>query len=114
MHLRLTHRSMQCGMRVAPSPRMAPSRATIRQRTLARDVRFDGIGLHTGERISVRLSPAPADSGIVFLQGSERMLAATENVVSTLMATTLGLPSGARLSTVEHLTAALAGMGVDN
>ena len=93
---------------------MAPSRATIRQTTLSREIQFDGIGLHTGERITVRLRPAPVDTGIVFVQGSDRMLAKTENVVSTIMATTLGLPSGARLSTVEHFTAALAGMGVDN
>lgn len=93
---------------------MAPSRATIRQTTLAREVRFDGVGLHTGERIAVRLAPAPADAGLVFVQGDDRIPARTENVVSTVMATTLGLVSGARISTVEHFIAALAGMGVDN
>ncbi len=101
-------------MRVAPSTGMAPSRATVRQTTLARDIRFDGIGLHTGERITVRLAPAPVDTGLVFVQGEDRVPALTSNVVSTVLATTLGLPNGTRISTVEHFTAALAGMGVDN
>ncbi|HVO30271.1 MAG TPA: UDP-3-O-acyl-N-acetylglucosamine deacetylase [bacterium] len=93
---------------------MAPSRATIRQKTLAHEVRFDGIGLHTGERIAVRLAPAPAGTGLVFASGDDRIPARTENVVSTVLATTLGLSNGARISTVEHFLAALAGMGVDN
>src|SRR5512143_4014581 len=93
---------------------MAPSRATIRQKTLAHDVRFEGVGLHTGERIAVRLAPAPAGTGLVFASGDDRIPARAENVVSTVLATTLGLSNGARVSTVEHFLAALAGMGVDN
>jgi UDP-3-O-[3-hydroxymyristoyl] N-acetylglucosamine deacetylase len=92
---------------------MAPSRATIRQTTLRKAISFDGVGLHTGDRIEVRVSPAPTDAGIVFLADGVRIPARTENVVSTIMATTLG-KDGAVVSTVEHLLAAIAGMGIDN
>ena len=94
---------------------MAPSRATIYQTTLAKDLVFDGVGLHSGERISLRVSGAPANTGIVFAVGPDavRIQALAGNVVSTFLATTLGA-NDARISTVEHLLAALAGMGVDN
>src|SRR5438309_2446676 len=92
---------------------MAPSRATIRQTTLRSPITFDGIGLHTGERIDVCITPAPADAGLVFVADGVRIPARAENVVSTIMATTLGRDSG-RVSTVEHLLAALAGMEIDN
>ena len=93
---------------------MAPSRATIRQTTLERDVSFRGVGLHTGEPISVKLLPAPADTGVVFIaENGERIPAAASEVVSTLLATTIGRGT-ARISTVEHLLAALAGLAIDN
>ena len=93
---------------------MAPSRATIYQTTLARSVDLDGIGLHTGERIGLTLSPARAGSGLTFVsEDGAKVPARSEHVVSTLLATTLG-KGEARISTVEHLLAALSGMGVDN
>ena len=94
---------------------MAPSRATIRQTTLLRDVTFDGVGLHSGENISVRVAPAPVNTGIVFVQTKDevRIPAAADNVVSTFLATTLGV-SQTRVSTVEHLVAAIAGLSIDN
>ncbi len=63
----------------------------------------------------MRLLPAPANTGIVFHQGADavRIPARAENVVSTVLATTLGL-EGQRISTVEHVVAALAGLGLDN
>lgn len=93
---------------------MAPSRATVRQTTLNKEISFQGVGLHTGENIALRVLPAPANTGIVFV-GSEgvRIPAEAGLVVSTFLATTLGRDD-ARISTVEHLLAALAGMGVDN
>lgn len=93
---------------------MAPSRGTIHQTTLARECTIDGVGLHTGATISVRLAPAPPDTGVVFLtETGVRIPAQAGMVVSTILATTLG-HGAARVSTVEHLLAALAGMGVDN
>ncbi len=102
-------------MAVAPLGRsMAPSRAIIRQQTLADEVIVDGIGLHTGEPIRLRLLPAPAATGVVFIaQDGTRIPASAEHVTSTLLATTIGRDS-ASISTVEHLLAAIAGMGLDN
>src|SRR4051812_32779063 len=94
---------------------MAPSRSTIYQTTLARDLVFDGVGLHSGERISLRVTAAPANTGLTFVVGPDavRIPAIAGHVVSTFLATTLGL-GDTRVSTVEHLLAALAGLGVDN
>lgn len=87
------------------------------QQTLKREVDLEGIGLHSGRMIRLKVSPAPANSGIVFLRkdvpGAPEVRASYENVTNTLMATTLGSGS-ASVSTVEHLLAALQGMEVDN
>lgn len=76
---------------------------------------FDGIGLHTGKYTSVCLKPAPSDSGIVFLRKdkSEYMRANPGAVSDTAYSTTLG-SNGTRIKTVEHVLAALSGIGVDN
>lgn len=94
---------------------MAPSRATIYQTTLARDLAFEGVGLHSGEKISLRVTSAPANTGLTFVVGPDgvRIPALAGHVVSTFLATTLGI-GDVRVSTVEHLLAALAGLGVDN
>ena len=94
---------------------MAPSRATIYQTTLAKDLVFEGVGLHSGERISLRVTSAPANTGLEFVVGPDaiRIPALAGHVVSTFLATTLGI-GDARVSTVEHLLAALSGLGVDN
>lgn len=84
------------------------------QRTLREPLRFEGIGLHTGSAATVEISPAPAGAGLAFeLPGGVRIPAHAENVVETARATVLG-KDGATISTVEHLLAALFGMGVDN
>jgi len=89
----------------------------VRQRTLARTLRFEGIGLHGGEPVACAVSPAPEDHGIVFrrvdIPGAPPIPARLEHVVGTQLATTLGI-DGVRVGTVEHLTAALRGMGIDN
>src|SRR5512140_3210270 len=89
----------------------------IRQRTLKTSVRATGVGLHTGHKVTMVLRPAPADTGIVFcrsdLSGNPAVPAIATNVVNTQMATVLE-KDGVRVSTVEHLMAALFGLGVDN
>ena len=89
----------------------------IRQRTLKNTIRATGIGLHTGRKIYLTLSPAPIDSGVVFRRVDSTppvVIPGTAlNVSETELATTLGL-DGVRVSTVEHLMAALAGLGIDN
>ena len=87
------------------------------EQTLANRVRCTGIGLHSGKPVELVLSPSAQGTGILFVRherGREiRFPARAEWVVDTRLATTLGTPDF-RLSTVEHLIAALRGMGVDN
>ena len=85
------------------------------QRTLKSRIPCVGIGVHSGRRISLTLLPAPAGHGIVFRRTDlGRDIPATYNrVVDTQRCTTIG-ESSARMGTIEHLMAALAGAGVDN
>ena len=88
----------------------------IRQTTLAAPVETNGIGLHTGVQVHVRLVPAPPDTGYVFRRtdlGGFEIPATVESVANCGYATTL-MRTGVMLSTVEHLLAALRGSGVDN
>jgi UDP-3-O-[3-hydroxymyristoyl] N-acetylglucosamine deacetylase len=89
----------------------------IRQRTLKNVMRATGVGLHTGEKIHLALRPAPANTGIVFcrvdLDPPVQIRASLENVGETRLSTTL-VKGDVRISTVEHLLSAMAGMGIDN
>ncbi len=89
----------------------------IRQRTLKNVIRATGVGLHTGSKVYLTLRPAPVDSGIIFrrvdLEPAVELKARAENVGDTTLSSTL--TNGAvRISTVEHLLSALAGLGIDN
>jgi UDP-3-O-[3-hydroxymyristoyl] N-acetylglucosamine deacetylase len=91
--------------------------SVIRQRSLARAVATTGVGLHSGEDVQLVLGPAPADSGITFrrrdLDPVVAIPARAEYVGDTTLSTSLVM-RGHRVSTVEHLLAAMAGMGIDN
>jgi UDP-3-O-[3-hydroxymyristoyl] N-acetylglucosamine deacetylase len=88
-----------------------------RQRTLKSEVAVTGVGLHSGRRVTLTLKPGAADSGVRFVRtdGAARVEipATVESVVDTTLATTLGR-GGTTVGTVEHLLAALYGMGIDN
>lgn len=89
----------------------------IRQRTLKNVIRATGVGLHTGEKVYLTLRPAAVDTGIVFrrvdLPEPVEIKASPENVGDTQLSTTL-VKGDVRISTVEHLLSALAGLGIDN
>lgn len=89
----------------------------IRQQTLKNVIRAMGVGLHTGNKVYLTLRPAPVDSGIRFrrvdLDEPVEILARPEKVGDTVLSTTL-IENGVRVSTVEHLLSALAGLGIDN
>ena len=88
----------------------------IKQTTLGSPVETDGVGLHTGVEVKVRLLPAPPDTGYVFRRtdlGGFEIPATVESVAHCGYATTL-MRTGVMLSTVEHLLAALRGANVDN
>ena len=87
------------------------------QTTLRNPVICSGIGLHSGLATRMTIRPASPDTGIVFIrrdvEKKVRIRAHIDNVVDATLATTIGL-EGVRISTVEHLLAAFAGVGVDN
>ena len=89
----------------------------LRQRTLRNVIKATGIGLHSGQEVYLALEPAPVNNGIVFrrvdLEPVVAIAALAENVGDTTLSTSL-MAGEARVSTVEHLLSALAGMGIDN
>ena len=89
----------------------------IKQRTIKNTIRATGVGLHTGEKVYLTLHPADPDTGIIFrrtdLEPMISILASPENVGDTNLHTTL-VSGDTRVSTIEHLMSALAGLGVDN
>ncbi|KAF0191602.1 MAG: UDP-3-O-3-hydroxymyristoyl N-acetylglucosamine deacetylase [Gammaproteobacteria bacterium] len=89
----------------------------IRQRTLKNVIRATGVGLHTGEKVYLTLRPAAVDTGIIFrrvdLDPVVAIAAHPDNVGDTRLSTTL-TSGDVRISTVEHLLSALAGLGIDN
>ena len=89
----------------------------VKQRTLKNPVQATGVGLHTGERVDLTLRPAPANSGIVFrrvdLSPTVSIRAEAHAVKDTRLSTCLEM-DGVRVSTIEHLMSAFAGLGVDN
>src|SRR6266478_3650091 len=87
------------------------------QHTVGKVAGFSGTSLHTGEKVTLRLHPAPADHGIKFkrkdLQDEPTIDATIENLKTVERATTIGEGS-VRVHTVEHVLSALSAMGVDN
>lgn len=90
------------------------------QQTIAGPAVCAGVGVHTGAHVRMVLSPAPADTGIVFVRSDARAVpsnsiaAHADNVSETRNCTTIRNASGVELATIEHLMSACAGLGVDN
>jgi UDP-3-O-[3-hydroxymyristoyl] N-acetylglucosamine deacetylase len=89
----------------------------IKQRTLDKEIGCTGVGLHCGEKVTINIKPAPANTGIRFvrvdIEGQPSVEARYENVLDTTLATTIGT-NGCSVATIEHLMAAFFGMGIDN
>src|SRR3989338_2011623 len=89
----------------------------VKQRTLKSSVSVTGVGLHSGEKVTLGLRPAPVNTGIVFrrmdTKPAEEIRARTELVHDTRLSTCME-QNGVRVATIEHLMSALAGLGVDN
>ncbi len=93
--------------------------AIVRQRTLKTSISCTGVGLHSGAKIVMTLRPAEVNTGIVFRRidiagGGARIPALWSNVSDTRLNTCIADSAGASVRTIEHLMAALAGMGIDN
>lgn len=89
----------------------------IKQRTLKNTIRATGVGLHTGDKVYLTLRPADANTGIRFrrvdLENPVTIEATPENVGETILSTTL-VAGDVKISTIEHLLSAFAGLGIDN
>jgi UDP-3-O-[3-hydroxymyristoyl] N-acetylglucosamine deacetylase len=88
------------------------------QQTISKNISFEGIGLHSGKNSKIRLLPCNDDQGIIFkrvdLRKNNIIKADYRNVSSAKLCTTLENSSGVKVSTVEHLLAALYIVGIDN
>lgn len=89
------------------------------QHTLAKSVSCAGVGVHSGVRARLTLKPAPTGTGIVFLRtdvekGTGTVRAHAETVTDTQLGTTISNEHGVSVAVVEHLLAAIAGLGIDN
>jgi len=87
------------------------------QKTIAREISFEGIGLHTGLNVKITFLPAPVNHGVVFVRTdipeNPRIEASIENVTDVFRGTTIG-SGGYNIHTVEHILCALAGLGITN
>ncbi|KFZ36303.1 UDP-3-O-[3-hydroxymyristoyl] N-acetylglucosamine deacetylase [Shewanella mangrovi] len=90
----------------------------IFQRTVENTVKATGVGLHSGNKVTLTIRPAPVNTGIVLmrtdLEPAVAIAAKADLVRETTMCTALVNNDGVRISTIEHLFAALAGLGIDN
>lgn len=87
----------------------------IKQRTIKRIVQATGVGLHTGKKVTLTMRPAAANTGIIYrrtdLNPPVDFPADAKSVRDTMLCTCLVNEHDVRISTVEHLNAALAGLG---
>ena len=90
----------------------------LSQKTLDKSLEIKGIGLHTGKKVTLRILPAEPNTGIQFkrtdLQGDNVVIPSVFNVSSANLCTTISNDAGVKISTIEHLMAALFTLGVDN
>lgn len=97
----------------------APKVGSRCQKTIRGIAQCSGIGVHSGEKVTLRLLPAEPGSGIVFIRtdlknGARSIPARWDHVVETQLCTVIGNPHGGKVATIEHLMAALRAAEVDN
>ena len=90
----------------------------LNQKTLKKSITFNGVGLHTGNKVNLRICPSAPNSGIQFkrvdLKLNNIVIPNVYNVTDATLCTTISNEAGVKVSTIEHLMAALYGIGVDN
>ena len=98
------------------TPSFQLGKVGVLQKTLNKPISCVGRGVHSGERVQLRLLPALPNTGIIFkrVDLDISIPGIWAGVISTQLCTTLGHPSGAKIATIEHLMAALNALGVDN
>ena len=92
--------------------------SVLNQKTLKKEVKFEGVGLHTGEKVSIKILPSQPTTGIIFkridLESNNIVLPNVYNVSNATLCTTITNEYGVSVSTIEHLMGALYGLGIDN
>ncbi|MDB2494517.1 UDP-3-O-acyl-N-acetylglucosamine deacetylase [Candidatus Pelagibacter bacterium] len=90
----------------------------LNQKTVNSEVIIDGIGMHSGKKVSMRVLPALPNSGIQFkridISNNNIVIPSVFNVTNATLCTTISNEYGIKVSTIEHLMAALFGLGIDN
>ncbi len=90
----------------------------LNQKTLNKPISFDGIGLHSGKKVNIKINPANPNHGIIFkridLKIHNFVYPSFSNVTNTSLNTTISNENGVKISTIEHLMGALFGLGIDN
>jgi len=92
--------------------------SVLNQKTIKKSIKFDGIGLHSGKKVIMTLFPAQPNTGIIFkrsdIKNNNIIYSSIFNVSNASYCTKLTNENGVTVSTVEHLMAALCGLGIDN
>ena len=90
----------------------------LNQKTLAKKISFQGIGIHTGNKVNIEIKPAAPNTGIIFkrvdLKKNNLIVPNYLNVIDTTLCTTIANEYNIKVSTIEHLMGAFYGIGIDN
>ena len=90
----------------------------LKQKTLRKPIEFKGVGLHTGEKVKMKIFPSAPNSGIIFkridLKNKNIIIPNVFNVVNATLCTTISNEFGVKVSTIEHLMASMYVLGLDN
>jgi len=92
--------------------------SVLNQKTIKQIAKFEGVGLHSGKKVSMAVSPSKPNTGIIFkridLKNNNIVIPNVYNVSNAMLCTTISNEYGVAVSTIEHLMAALYGLGIDN
>ena len=92
--------------------------SVLNQKTVKETIEFNGVGLHSGNKVNMKIKPAEPNTGVIFkridLKNNNIVVPGVYNVTSAAFCTTISNESGASISTIEHLMAALYGQNIDN
>ena len=92
--------------------------SVLNQKTVKQTIEINGVGLHGGKNVKLKIKPAEPNTGIIFkrvdLKNNNYVIPGVYNVSSALFCTTISNENGVSISTIEHLMAALYGKGIDN
>ena len=90
----------------------------LTQKTISKKISFSGVGIHTGNAVNMNILPASPNTGIVFkrldIQKNNIVYPLYNNVIDTMLCTTISNNHGVQISTIEHLMGAFYGIGIDN